>query len=110
MTVGQHEVLCATLRLQLDSNVRDLVIVAGEATQEVDAEGAGGPLHVHSNGVGAGLALLPDVLYLSQQVTHGDHLILHTSHWSRTHTGDAFQVFSARTDTHRQLRIHKHRP
>lgn len=95
MTVGQHEVLGATLRLQFHSNVRDLVIVTGEATQEVDAEGASGLLHIHSNGMGASHALLLDFLNLSQQVTHGHHLILHTSHWSRTHTGDAFQVCSA---------------
>ena len=94
VTVGQHEVRRPGFGLQLDSHVGDAVVEAGEAPEEVDGEGARGPLHVHAETVRGPRRrhLGLDVLDLLQQVGHSQHLILRAAHRPRAHSGDAFQV------------------
>lgn len=92
VTIGQHEMFGPTFRFQFDSDVGDLVIVAGEAAQKIDAEGAGGTLDVHRDRVVAQRALCPDALHLTQKVVHRLHLILQAAHGPRTQTGDVVQV------------------
>ena len=92
MTVGQHKVLRSGLGLQADGDVADAVVVAGEAAQEVDAEGSGGPLHVHREAVGTGGALTADVLDLLQQVLHRQDLVLVAADGARPHAGDPLQM------------------
>ena len=94
VAVGQHEMRRPGLGLQLDGHVGDAVVEAGEAPEEVDGEGAGGPLHVHAEAVGVPRRrhLRLDVLDLLQQVGHRQHLVLRASHRPRAHAGDAFQV------------------
>ena len=53
VAVGQHEVLSPSLGLQADSDVADPIVVGGEPSQEVNAEGACGSLDVHSDRVGS---------------------------------------------------------
>lgn len=92
MAVCQHEVLRAAFRLQPDGDVGDAVVEAGEASQEVDGERAGGTLHVHRELVRARHRLPPDVLDLLQQVAHRQDLVLLAAHGPRAHAGDLLQV------------------
>lgn len=81
-----------TLRLQPDSNVGDTVIEAGEASEKVDGERAGGTLHVYRELMGACCGLNPDVLNLLQQVAHCQDFILRAAHWPGADAGDLLQV------------------
>lgn len=92
MAVGEHEVLSSTLRLQPDRDVGDTVVEAGEAPKEVDGEGPGGALDVHRQLMGARCRLGPDVLYLLQQVVHGQDFILRAAHGPGADAGDLLQV------------------
>ncbi len=92
MAVSEHEVLRRGLGLQLDRDVGHAVVVAGEAAEEVDAEGPGGPLDVHSDGVRTGLALGPDLLDLLQQVVHRRDLVLGASDGPRPGARDLLQM------------------
>lgn len=64
MAVGKHEMLTAALGLQPDGNVGDVVVEAGETSEKVDGERAGGMLHVHRELVRASCGLGSDALYL----------------------------------------------
>lgn len=77
MTVGQDGVLGAGSGFQLHHHVGDVVIVAREASQEVQAEGARGPLHIHRDPVQA-VALSFDPADLLQQVANRLDFILGT--------------------------------
>lgn len=92
VAVGQHEVLRAALGLQPHGDVGDPVVEAGEAPQEVDGEGAGGPLHVHRQLVGPRRRLRPDAFDLLQQVAHRQDLVLVAADRPRPHAGDLLQV------------------
>ncbi len=92
MAVSEHEVLRGRLGLEFDRDVGHTVVIAGEAAEEVDAEGSGGPLDVHSDGVRTGLALSPDLLDLVQQVVHRRDLVLWTSDGPRPDTRDLLQM------------------
>lgn len=81
-----------TLRLQPHSNVGDTVIEAGEASEKVDGEGAGGTLDIHRQLMGARCGLNPDDLYLLQQVPHCQDFILLAAHGPRANAGDLLQV------------------
>lgn len=92
MAVGQHEVLRSALRLQPDRNIGDTLIEAGEASEEVDGEGAGGTLDVHSQLMGPRCCLDLNVLYLLQQVAHCQDFILLAAHGPGPHAGDPLQM------------------
>lgn len=92
MAVGEHEVLRAGLGFESDGDVGDAGIDACEAAEEVDAEGAGGPLHLQSDGVRPGSALGPDLLHLIQQVLHRHDLVLWAPDGPRPHTRDPLQM------------------
>lgn len=81
-------------RLQPDSNVGDTVIEAGEASQKVNGESAGGTLHIYRDFMGARCGLNPDFLDLLQQVAHCQDFVLMAAHWPRAHAGDLLQVLS----------------
>lgn len=81
-----------TLRLQPHGNVGDTVIEAGEASEKVDGEGAGGTLDIHRQLMGARCGLSPDDLYLLQQVPHCQDFILLAAHGPRANAGDLLQV------------------
>lgn len=86
--------LTAALGLQPDSNVGDVVVEACEPAEEVDGERAGGMLHVHRELVRAGGGLGSDALYLLQQVSHCQDLVLLAAHGSRANAGDLLQMLS----------------
>lgn len=92
MAVGEHEVPRSALGLQPDRNIGDAVVEAGEASQEVDGEGAGGALDVHGQLMGPGRRLHLNVLDLLQQVAHGQDLVLLAAHGPGPHAGDPLQV------------------
>lgn len=92
VAVGEHEVPRSALGLQPDGNIGDTVIEAGEASQKVDGEGAGGALDVHSQLMGPGCCLRLNVLDLLQQVAHGQDFVLLAAHGPGPHAGDALQV------------------
>lgn len=93
VAVGQHEMLRATFGLQAHHDVGDTVIEAGEAAEEVDGEGAGGPLHIHAKlKMRAHLSHRADFFDLLQQVVHRQHFILVAADRPRSHADDAFQV------------------
>lgn len=82
----------ATFGLQPDSNVGDMVIEAGEASEKVNGERAGGTLDIHRELMGTRRRLRLDVLDLLQQVAHCEDLVLRAAHWSRANAGDLLQV------------------
>lgn len=92
MAVGEHEVLRSALRLQPDRNIGDTVIEAGEASQEVDGEGPGGSLDVHSQLMEPRCRLHLNVLYLLQQVAHRQDFVLLAAHGPGPHAGDPLQM------------------
>jgi len=92
VAVGEHQVLAATLGLQPDGDVGDTVIKAGESSKKVNGERARWTLHVYRELMSAGCRLHSDALYLLQQVTHRQDLILLTAHWPRANAGDLLQV------------------
>lgn len=94
VTVGEHEMVCATLRLQPDSDVGDTVIEAGEAAKKVNGERAGGTLHIHRELMGARCCFNPDFLNLLQQVAHCQDFILRAANRPRADAGDLLQVLS----------------
>lgn len=94
VAVGQHEVLGTALGLQPHRDVGDPVIEAGEAPQEVDGEGASGPLDVHRQLVGPRCRLHTDAFDLLQQVLHRQDLVLVAANRPWPHTGDLLQVLS----------------
>ncbi len=81
-----------TLRLQPDSDVGDTVIEAGEASEKVNGERAGGTLHIYRKLMGARCGLNPDVLNLLQQVAHCQDFILGAAHRPGADAGDLLQV------------------
>lgn len=94
VAVGQHEVLGAALGLQPHGDVGDPVIEAGEAAQEVDGEGAGGPLDVHRQLVGPRRRLSTDAFNLLQQVADRQDFVLVAADRPRPNAGDLLQVLS----------------
>lgn len=92
VAVGEHEVLCSSLRLQPDRDISDTVIEAGEASEEVDGEGAGGALDVHRQLMGPRCRLHLNVLDLLQQVAHRQHFVLLAAHGPGPHAGDPLQM------------------
>lgn len=94
VAVGQHEVLRAALGLQPHGDVGDPVVEAGEAPQEVNGEGPGGPLDVNRQLVGPGRRLRTDAFDLLQQVAHRQDLVLEAADGPRPHAGDLLQVMS----------------
>lgn len=92
VAVGEHEMLRSALRLQPDRNIGDTVIEAGEASQEVDGEGPGGALDIHSQLMGPRCRLDLNVLYLLQQVAHCQDFILLAAHGPGPHAGDPLQM------------------
>lgn len=103
VAVGEHEVLCAGPGFESDGDVGDAGVDAGEAAEEVDAEGAGGPLHLHSDGVGPGSARGPDLLHLIQQILHRLDLVLRAPHGPRPHACDPLQMLPDAHHHHTQL-------
>ena len=66
VAVGQHAMLRPILGLQPDSNIGDSVIEAGEASEKVNRERAGGSLHIHCELMWACCCLHSDLLNLLQ--------------------------------------------
>lgn len=79
-------------RLQPDGDVGDTVIEAGEASEKVNGERAGGTLHVHRELMGSRCGVSPDLLNLLQQVAHCQDFILLAAHRPRADAGDLLQV------------------
>lgn len=79
-------------RLQPDGDVGDMVVEAGESSQEVDGEGARRTLHIHRELMGARRRLSLDDLDLLQQVVHGQDFIFRAPHWTGANAGDLLQV------------------
>lgn len=94
MAVGKHEVLGAAFGLQPHSDVGDTVVEAGKAPQEVDGEGASGPLDIYRQLVGPCCRLCTDAFNLLQQVLHRQNLVLVAANRPWPHTGDLLQVVS----------------
>lgn len=92
VAVGEHEMLAATFGLQLDDNISDVVVEARETTEKVDGERAGGSLHVYSDLMRPRRRPRSDVLYLLQQVTHRQDLVLLAPHRPGADAGDLLQV------------------
>lgn len=78
MTVRQDGVLGSVPGLQLHHDVGDVVIVARKTSQEVNAKGACGPLHIYWNPVDAA-ALNFNPFNLFQKVTDRHDFIFWTS-------------------------------
>lgn len=92
MAVGEHEVLRATLGLQPNGNVGDVIIEASEASEEINGEGPSGTLNINRELMRACGGLDLDVLDLLQQVSHCQDLILLAAHRPRASTSNLLQV------------------
>jgi len=84
--------LRSTFGLEPDGNVGDTVVEAGEASEKVDGESAGGTLHIYGDLVVARCGFHPDVLNLLQQIAHRQDFVLRAAHRTRPDAGDLLQV------------------
>lgn len=91
MTVGQDSVLGPIPGLQLHHDIGDVVIVTCETSQEVNAKGAGRPLHVYWNPVKA-VALNFNQFNLFQEVTDRHNFIFWTSCGPRANGCYVFKI------------------